>query len=239
MSDWAGLWVVLAFFFRPADPPHSVLGHGLGNRAAKLRHGTAVFFVFASFSSCRRPPQPRAGGAARVIWLLTLWHRTVCFCFILFIMHVILYSLCYAFSARHFPPRGTVGCATFPFRVGFRLFVSPPVTMAACGRVLATLVSLVIAPAFSFNSPFFVSPPPPATLTVRGKFFYCGLIYPSAFFVSPPRHAGGTREVFDGVLPYCSAFRSTTFLRVFPGFMAKPFRGLGLGFEEPHLRLVF
>ena len=24
------------------------------------------------------------------------------------------------------PPRGTVGCATFPFCVGFRLFVSPP-----------------------------------------------------------------------------------------------------------------
>ena len=210
LSDWAGLWVVLAFFFRPADPPHSVLGHGLGNRAAKLRHGTAVFFVFASFSSCRRPPQPRAGGAARVIWLLTLWHRTVCFCFILFVMHVILYSLCYAFSARHFPPRGTVGCATFPFRVGFRLFVSPPVTMAACGRVLATLVSLVIAPAFSFNSPFFVSPPP-ATLAVPRRFLtvVCLITVPT--------------------------FPSITLLRVFPGFIAKPFRGVGMGFEELHL----
>ena len=24
------------------------------------------------------------------------------------------------------PPRGTLGCATFLFRLGFRLFVSPP-----------------------------------------------------------------------------------------------------------------
>ena len=35
----------------------------------------------------------------------------------------------------------------------------PPATMVACGRVL-TLVSLVFAPVLSFNSPFFVSPPP-------------------------------------------------------------------------------
>ena len=35
-----------------------------------------------------------------------------------------------------------------------------------------------------------------------------------------------------------SAFPSITFLRVFPGFIAKPFRGVGVGFEEPHLRLM-
>ena len=62
----------VCFFFRPADPPHSVRGHGLGNRAAKQRHGTVGFSCsFFFLSSCRRPPQLRAGGAARVSWLLT------------------------------------------------------------------------------------------------------------------------------------------------------------------------
>ena len=35
-----------------------------------------------------------------------------------------------------------------------------------------------------------------------------------------------------------SAFPSIDFLPVFPGFMAKPFRGVGVVFEEPHLRLI-
>ena len=107
--------------------------------------------------------------------------------------------------------------------------------MAACGGDL-TLVSLVIAPAFFFNWLSFISP--------------------------PLRHACGSREVFDGGLPQHSAslgfappatlavrekflavvclivvpaFPSITFLRVFPGFVDKPFRGVGVGFEEPHL----
>ena len=65
------------------------------------------------------------------------------------------------------PPRGTVGCAIFPFRVGFCLCLAPPATMVVCGRILP-LVSLVFAPVFYFNSPFFVSPPP-ATPTIRGR----------------------------------------------------------------------
>ena len=65
------------------------------------------------------------------------------------------------------------------------------------------MVSLVLAPAFSFISPF--SSRPPATLTVRGRLFGGGLTYHSAFLShSPPRHAGDTREVFDGGLPYYS-----------------------------------
>ena len=159
--------------------------------------------------------------------------------------------------------RGTVGCATFPFCAGFRLFVSPPATMAACGRVLS-LVSLVIVPAFSFNSPFFVSPSPRHVAGSR-EVFDGGLPYHSAFFVSPLRTAGSTRDFFEGGLPYrsaffvsppatlavrrrflsvvclitVSAFPSVTFLCVFPGFIAKPSRGVGVGFEEPHLRLMF
>ena len=43
-----------------------------------------------------------------------------------------------------------------------------------------------------------------------------------------------------GCLIIMSAFPSIlTFLRVFPGYIAKPFRGVGVGFEEPHLRLMF
>ena len=37
---------------------------------------------------------------------------------------------CFLFAMRYqlgtSPPRGTVGCATFPFRVGFRLLSHPP-----------------------------------------------------------------------------------------------------------------
>ena len=120
----------------------------------------------------------------------------------------------YEFSDRHSPPpHGTVGRATCPFRVGFRLFVSPPASMVACARVLM-LVSLVLAPVLSFNSPFSVSPPP-ATLAVRGRFFTVVCIIT------------------------VSAFPSILFLPVLPGFIAKPFRGVGVGFEEPHLLLMF
>ena len=64
--------------------------------------------------------------------------------FVLFVMH---------FSARHFPlPRGAIGRVTFPFRVVFLpFFVSPsPATLAVRGKLL-TVVSLIIALAFSFN----------------------------------------------------------------------------------------
>ena len=150
-------------------------------------------FVFCIVLPTPSSAPSRGGGQGNLATHTVAQDCMLCLLFfamhvILFVMHVILYSLCYAFSARHFPPRGTVGCATFPFRVGFRLFVSPPVTMAACGRVLATLVSLVIAPAFSFNSPF---------------------------FVSPPHHAGGTREFFYDGLPYYSVCVSCTYFFAF------------------------
>ena len=61
----------------------------------------------------------------------------------------------------------------------------------------------------------------------------------SAFSSRPPRHTGGTRQVLTGGLPYYSVcVPSNTFLRVFPGFIAGPFRGVGVGFEEPHLRFM-
>ena len=109
------------------------------------------------------------------------------------------------FQLRTSPPRGTVGCVP-PFHcVLVFAFLSRP-TMVACGRAL-TLVSLVIASAFSFKSPFFVSPPP-ATPAVRGRFLTVVCLFIAFFSSRPLRHAGGTREVLDGDLPYYSVYVS-------------------------------
>ena len=58
------------------------------------------------------------------------------------------------------PPRGTGVVPPFHFVLVFAFVSPPPATMVACGRAL-TVVSLVFAPVFYFNSPFFVSSPPP------------------------------------------------------------------------------
>ena len=146
--------------------------------------------MFFSFSSFPRPSQPRAGGPARVIRLRILWHRTVCY-FVSFSLLCILVCLLFVirFQLGTSPPRGTAGCPTFPFRVGFRRFISPTATLAVHGRVL-TLVSLITAPAFSFNR------------------------LSSSL---PPRHAGGSRKGFDGGFPCHSAwvFLQLLFFRFF------------------------
>ena len=100
--------------------------------------------------------------------------------FVLFCLLYMFFCLLFVirFQLGTSSPRGTVGCATFPFRVGFRLSSSDrPGTLALRGRVL-TLVSLIIVPAFSFNR---------------------------LSSSRPPRHADGTREVFDCGLPYHTA----------------------------------
>ena len=57
---------VCLFAFRPSRrPPHSVRGHGLGIRDPKQRNGTVGLSCLFFLSSCRRPPQLRAGGRAR------------------------------------------------------------------------------------------------------------------------------------------------------------------------------
>ena len=128
--------------------------------------------VVRPYSSCRRLSQPPTEWAARAIWLLILWYRAVCY-FVLFSLLFMSFRLHFVVRFQlligTFPPRGTAGCATFPFRVSFHLSSSrPPATLAVCGRV-STLVSLIIAPAFSFNR-LSSSRPPPATLAVRGRF---------------------------------------------------------------------
>ena len=100
---------------------------------------------------------------------------------------------CFLFAMRFqlgtSPPRGTVGCATIPFRVVSRLFVSPSAALAVRGRVL-TLVSLIIAPALYFNR-----------------------ISSSR----PLHHAGDLREGFADGLPYNGAciFRQLRFFAFF------------------------
>ena len=48
------------------------------------------------------------------------------FCLLFFVMHVICFLSAMRFWLGTSPPRGTVGCATFPFCVGFRLLSRPP-----------------------------------------------------------------------------------------------------------------
>ena len=52
----------LLFVSRPADPPHSLLGHGLGNWAAKLRHGTVGFSCSFLVRPADAPLRPEPGG---------------------------------------------------------------------------------------------------------------------------------------------------------------------------------
>ena len=195
-----------------------------------------MLFLFFRRADALLSSEP--GGGQGHLATHTVAQDCMFFCLLFFVMHV-LFSFCNAFSAinRHSPPlRGTVGCATFPFRIGFRLFVSPPRHDGACGRVLM-LVSLVLAPVFSFNSPFFVSPPRHTDGTREGFDGGCLAIAP---FLSRPPATLAVRGRFLRVvcLITVSAFPSITFLRVFPGFIARPFRGVGVGFEEPHLRFM-
>ena len=79
---------------------------------------------------------------------------------------------------------------------------------------------------------------PPATPTIRGRVLPVVGRAIAPFSSRPPRHTGGTRQVLTGGLPSYSVCVSFNYLlRVFPGFIARPFRGVGVCFEEPHLRL--
>ena len=70
----------------------------------------------------------------------------------------------------------------------------------------------------------------------------CVLLQSPFFLRSPPptprwRSAGGFLQWF--ALSQRLRFTSITFVHVFPGFIAQPFRGVAVGFEESHLRLMF
>ena len=142
-------WSLFArlFAFLPSRrPPHSVRGHSLGNRAAKQRHGTGFP---GSFFFCVILPTPssapsRGGGQGN----LATHSGTGLYVLSSFVCDArFVFSFDMRFRLGTSSPLGIVGCA-------------PPATMIACGTVM-TLVSLVFAPVLYFNSPFFVSRPPP------------------------------------------------------------------------------
>ena len=81
------------------------------------------------------------------------------FCLLFFVMHVILFSL-YAFSARHFPSLAGLWVVP-PFHFVLVFVLSRPPRHDGSLREGFDFGSLVFTPVFSFNSLFFVSPPPP------------------------------------------------------------------------------
>ena len=89
-------WFLFArvFAFLPSRRlPHSVRGHGLGNRAAKQRHGTGLGSFF--FFLCVVLPTPssapsRGGGQGN---LATHRAQDCMFGFLFFVVHVVLFSL--------------------------------------------------------------------------------------------------------------------------------------------------
>ena len=127
------------------------------------------------------------------------------------------------------PPRGTVGFATFPFRVRFHPFVSPPRHDGGLQEgfdVGFPCHSVCVLLQFAF-----VRLVPSATLAVRGRFLtvVCFVIAP--FSSRPPHHAGGTREIFDGGLPYYSVCVSFNyFSSCFPWLHIQAVLRCGSGF---------
>ena len=111
-----------------------------------------------------------------------------------------VFSLLCVFQPGTFPPSRDCGLSHLSTSCWFSLFLSrPSATMVACGRVLM-LVSLVLAPVFSFNSPCFISPPP-ATLAVRGRVLtvVCYVIAP--FSSRPPATLAVRGRFLTGGLP--------------------------------------
>ena len=82
------------------------------------------------------------------------------------------------------PPRGTVGCATFPFRVGFRLLSRPPCHDDSLPEgfdfgfpCLLACVLLQFA---------FLRLAPPATPTIRGRVLTVVSLAIAPFRLTPP-----------------------------------------------------
>ena len=121
---------------------------------------------FLIFLVLPTPSSTSSRGAARVFWLT----HTVAQDCVLCILYFILVLCVMHFQLGTPPPRRTVGSATSPVRVRFPLSSSraPPATLAVRGRVLA-LVSLIIAPAFSFGRRSSSRRSPLSDLVIRGR----------------------------------------------------------------------
>ena len=75
---------------------------------------------------------------------------------------------------------------------------------------------------------------------VRGVFRVFFLLVLIVIFFTSPSVAGDMAMAFvDDLFLHLKARSSFHFFAYFAGFVALPFRGMGVGFEEPHLRLMF
>ena len=144
------------------------------------------------FFFCRPAAAPlRSGPGGGQGNLATLAVAQDCmFCLLFFVVHVTLFSLWYAFPAKHSPPLAGLQLWVVPhfhFVLGFRLFVSSP-RHADRTREGLTVVCLAIAPLSevclaigSFSGVCLTTAPcssrPPATLAVRGRFLTGGFLY--------------------------------------------------------------
>ena len=120
----------------------------------------------------------------------------------------------YAFSARHLPPSRDCGLCHLSISCWFSPFVSPPRHDGSLREGFASgfpcLRACVLLQIRLSSS----SPPRCADDTRAG--FDGGWSCHSAFFVSPPRHTGGTRQVLtDGLPSYSVCVSFNCFLRVF------------------------
>ena len=147
------------------DPPHSVPGHGLGNRAAQLRHRTVCFTCSFLF----RPVDP--------------------------------------------PPRG---------RGVLGNFATPTVPQ---DYVIFLLFGGVISP----------RPPSP-----RWWRYFGFSLFRRHVFAPLPLPIDMAVVFIDVFSPFRIGLLYFPFYLAFlVGFVASPFRGVGVGFEEPHLRHMF
>ena len=174
-----GLGLGSSCVFPFCRPPRSLLGHGLGYRAAKLGHGTVGFscsFHYRPADALLSPEPGGRPGQSGYSYCCGTGLRVILFYFLLCMVFCLL--LVERFRLGTAPPRGTAGCATFPFRGSFRLCSSRPPRHAGGLRE-------------GFDAVF--------------PYHVAGVFLQSPFFVSPPRHAGGPREFFYGGLPYHGA----------------------------------
>ena len=223
-----GFWVgsSIIFSFCPAETPAQCRARVRVKRRYLRRRAVAFssFFNFAlpTPSSAQNRGAPRVP-CSRVTWYRAMYGSVSFFIFCgLFLFYFVFFRL------NTSPPSGAVGVATF--HPGYLFVVSssnpPPCRWPAGG--FSHDFSLVLAPVF----PFISTMARPAIL-----FFLC-LVCRRAFSPPPPRHTGGTlRRLLMG--DFCLVVGSAFFQLIFfacSWLHSQTVRGVGVGFEEPHLR---
>ena len=111
-------------FLPSRRPPHSVRGHGLGNRVAKQRHGTVGFSC--SFFPADALLSSELGGGQGKLATHTVAQDWM-FCLLSFVMHVVLFSLLIRLFGLAPPPlAGLWIVPPFHFVLAFASCLGPP-----------------------------------------------------------------------------------------------------------------